>query len=128
MASLDDILTTQKNGVVALNGVRTAFEQFLNAFAPTTGTILKVRYTAIASTYTVQTTDCVLNCTSGSFTVTLPSAVSIQGQVFYVRNSGAGTITVDTTGGQTINGTATITVGAATATQLVSTGANWVTL
>ena len=128
MASLDDILTTQKNGVVALNGVRTAFEQFLNAFAPTTGTILKVRYNAIGATYTVQTTDCVLNCTAGSFTVTLPSAINIQGQTFYIKNSGAGTITVDTTGGQTINGLASITISASNVAQIISTGANWITL
>jgi hypothetical protein len=38
MATLDDILTTQKNGVVAINALTTALSSFLAAYQSTTGT------------------------------------------------------------------------------------------
>lgn len=39
MATLDDILTTQKNGVVAINALTTALGSFLTAYQSATGTM-----------------------------------------------------------------------------------------
>ena len=107
MASLDDILTTQKNGVVAINGIQRLMADFLTLIQPALGAALKVKYTAISGTYTVLVTDCVIDCTANTFTVTLPTAAGIQGQVFTVKNSGTGVITVAAAGGEFIDGAAT---------------------
>lgn len=107
MASLDDILTTQKNGVVAINGIQRLMADFLTLIQPALGSALKVKYTAISGTYTVTATDCVIDCTANTFTVTLPTAVGIQGQIFTVKNSGTGVITVAAAGGEFIDGAAT---------------------
>lgn len=67
--------------------------------------------------------------TLGGFTVTLPTAVGNAGKSIYVRKSSAdgNSVLVDTTGGQTINGSTTQTiVGQYTAIVMVSDGANWV--
>ena len=107
MASLDDILTTQKNGVVAINGIQRLMGDFLTLIQPALGTALKVKYTPVSGTYTVTVNDCVVDCTSNTFTVTLPTAAGIQGQVFTVKNSGTGVITVAAAGGEFIDGVAT---------------------
>lgn len=65
-------------------------------------------YVAKTTTYSVGATDYTIDCTSGTFTVTLISTASIStGQIFKVINTGAGVITVACSGGQTINGAAT---------------------
>ena len=107
MASLDDILTTQKNGVVAINGIQRLMADFLALIQPALGAALKVKYTPISGTYTIAVTDCVIDCTANTFTVTLPTAAGIQGQIFTVKNSGTGVITVAAAGGEFIDGVAT---------------------
>lgn len=80
------------------------------------------------STYVVDmTTDCVVNCTSGTFTVTLPTAVGIEGQYFIIKNSGAGVITIEGDGSETIDGVTfkTLAVQYESMT-VVSSGANWI--
>ena len=83
-------------------------------------------YKAINSTYTLQATDNVLDCTSGTFTLTLSTATNKQGQVFTIKNSGAGIITVDAFGTETIDGALTITLNQYDSYTIVSTGANWI--
>jgi hypothetical protein len=68
------------------------------------------------------------NVTPGSFSVTLPTAISHSGECVRVRRTDASgnTLTVDCSGGQTINGSPTKTI----ATQFedyefISDGANW---
>jgi len=80
------------------------------------------------SNYTADaTTDCVVNCTSGTFTVTLPTAVGIEGQYFIVKNSGAGVITIDGDGAETIDGAANKTLSVQYESMtVVSNGANWI--
>lgn len=107
MASLDDLLTCQKNGVVAINGIQRLMADFLTLIQPALGAALKVKYVAISGTYSVTATDCVIDCTANTFTVTLPTAAGIQGQVFTVKNSGTGVITVAAAGGEFIDGAAT---------------------
>lgn len=67
-----------------------------------------------------------VECTTGSFTVTLPTAVGCVGYQFVVKNTGSGTITLATTGGQTIDGQAVQTITQYQALTVVSNNANWI--
>ena len=51
-------------------------------------------FVQVSATYTVLITDYTVECTANSFTVTLPTAVGIEGKVFNIANSGAGIITL----------------------------------
>lgn len=89
--------------------------------------------TAIATkttNYSVTSADSVLLCdaTSGSLTLTLPSATGITGRQYTIKriSSGANTVTVAAQSGETIDGAATHVLG----TQygfitVVSDGSNW---
>ena len=79
------------------------------------------------SNYTVDNLDCVVNCTANTFTVTLPTAVGIEGQYFVIKNSGAGVITIEGDGVETIDGVGfkTLAVQYESMT-VVSDGANWI--
>lgn len=84
-------------------------------------------FTNKTSTYTIDNTDCVVNCTSGTFTVTLPTAVGLTGQYFIIKNSGTGSITVDGNGAETIDGLSTkILAIQHESIIVVSNGANWI--
>jgi hypothetical protein len=67
-------------------------------------------YSAVTTTYTINRSNYLVDCTTGTFTVTLPTSVGIAGQIFVIKNSGSGTITLATTGGQTIDGSSTKTL------------------
>lgn len=68
---------------------------------------MAIGYIEKTGTYTATTADHVINCTSGTFTVTLPLANTKAGLLFTIINTGAGAITVGTTSSQTINGSTT---------------------
>lgn len=74
--------------------------------------------------------DIVLADTSSNFALTLPTAVGNTGKVFYIKKIAAANIlTIDTTGGQTIDGAATVAVTTQwTSYTLVSDGANWLVI
>ena len=83
-------------------------------------------FTNQTATYTIDNTDCVVNCTSGTFTVTLPTAVGIEGQYFIVKNRGTGVITVDGDGAETLDGAANkILAVQYESITVISDGANW---
>lgn len=86
-------------------------------------------YVAKTANYTATATDETIECTSGTFQVTLPTAVGITGRQYTIVNSGAGTITIGTTSSQTfVNFTATPTTltMATLGTRVVkSNGTNW---
>lgn len=68
------------------------------------------------------------DATGGAFTLTLPTAVGITGVVYTVKkiDATANAVTVDTTGGQTIDGGADAEItGPETALGFLSDGANW---
>ena len=100
----------------------------------TSGTVssnsVKLGYVAKTGNYTITNNDYTVDCTSGSFTVTLPTAVGIAGQVFVIKNTGGGTITMATTSSQTIdNGLASLfNLTSTTPLRVQSTGANWITI
>ena len=83
-------------------------------------------YRAVTATTTFLASDHTINCTSGTFTVNLPTAVGRTGQIFVIKNSGAGTITLDGSGAETIDGAATQTISAGTAMTVQSTNAGWI--
>lgn len=90
---------------------------------------LTLSYIAKTGTYTATDTDYAIDCTSGTFNLTLPTAVAKAGRVFIVKNSGAGTITVDTTSAQTIDGAASVSLSVQYQRVVVmSDGANWIIL
>lgn len=78
--------------------------------------------------YTATAADGTINCTSGTFTVTLPTAVGITGRIYTIKNSGAGVITVDADGTETIDGATTVTLSTQyNSISIQSNGANWIT-
>jgi hypothetical protein len=85
-------------------------------------------YSAKTSTYNVLFYDGIIDCTSGTFTVTLLTAVGLTGTngQFTIKNSGAGTITLATTSSQTIDGQLTQTIAPSSSITVQSTGANWI--
>ena len=64
--------------------------------------------------------------TSGTNTQTLPTAASIAGRIYYIFNSGSGTVTVATTSSQTINGSSTVTITQYQGVGVMSNGTNWI--
>ena len=69
----------------------------------------------------------IINCTANTFTVTLPTAVGIDGRYYTIKNSGTGVITVATTSSQTIDGAATKSLPTQyDKVTVVSDGANWI--
>jgi hypothetical protein len=86
-------------------------------------------YVAKTATYVITTSDHTIDCTSGTFTTTLPAAATVAGGIFTIKNSGAGVITVACNGAETIDGAATYPL----ATQykyvtVQSTGTNWIVM
>ena len=82
-------------------------------------------YTAQTTTYSVDPDDRWIECTSGTFTVSLHTAVGYAGRSHLIKNSGTGLITVDTASSQTIDGNLTILLTQYDAVTVVSNGANW---
>ena len=83
-------------------------------------------YRAVTSTDSVAVTDHVVHATSGTFTLTLPTAVGIAGRQFVIRNSGTGTITLGRTSSQTIDGVAAdLVIAGKGFVEVVSDGAGW---
>jgi len=90
------------------------------------GTGFNQAYLARTTTYTAATNDYVIDCTSGTFTVNLFTAVGNTGRILIIKNSGTGTITVDPNGTQTIDGATTQTLSTQySRVHIISDGANW---
>jgi hypothetical protein len=96
-------------------------------FATVTGGI-KTNITNQTSGYIISSTDQTINCTSGTFTVELPSAIGIAGRMYFIKNSGTGVITVEANGAQTIDGALTQTLNQWDGIQIQSEGSNWIIL
>jgi hypothetical protein len=82
------------------------------------------------SNYSLGQFDGTLVCTSGTFAATLPSAVGCTGRVYNIKNTGNGTITINTTSAQTIDGNASGILKLAQYDNLTvqSTGSAWIIL
>jgi hypothetical protein len=103
------------------------------SFTPTStlhaGGSFATAYVAKTGTYTATISDCTIECTANTFTVTLPTAVGITGRYYHIVNSGAGTITIATTSSQTfvnvIATPTTLTMAAVGTNTVQSNGTNW---
>lgn len=108
-------------------GVRTITVSSTAPANPTAGDIWidtdAYAYKAVTSTYTITSEDYFLGC-SGTFTITLPTAVSFTGE-YIIKNTGDGVITVATTGSQTIDGATDFFLIADEVITLRSTNSNW---
>ena len=82
-------------------------------------------YVAKTALYTATNDDRVIDCTSGTYTVTLPTAASQTGRTFIIRNSGTGTITIGRTGAETIAGATSQTLAGYGQLEVISNGTNW---
>ena len=86
---------------------------------------------AVTTNDTIELTDNggLIDCTSGSFTLTLPAAATA-GNGFNVRvvNSGSGTVVVDGDGSETINGSANKSLAQYQCVHLFCNGTGWVIL
>ena len=90
------------------------------------GTGFNQAYTAKTGTYTATTSDYFIDCTTGSFTVNLFTAVGNTGRILIIKNSGTGTITVDPNGTQTIDGATTQLLSTQwSRVHIISDGSNW---
>lgn len=78
------------------------------------------------TTYSIATTDYTVQATSGTFTVTLPTAVGVLGKIYVIKNTGTGVITVATTSSQNIDASTTYSLSAQYKYVVVqSDNANW---
>jgi hypothetical protein len=89
---------------------------------------ITVPHTQVSSTYTVSEDDYLIESTSGTFTISLPSASGIRGKIYVFKNSGNGTITIDPDSSQTIDSSSTRQLGAKETLTIQSTGTNWIDL
>jgi hypothetical protein len=64
--------------------------------------------------------------TSGSNTIMLPTAVGFYGMGFIIKNSVSGTVTLAAPAGQTIDGASTQSIAQYAALNPVSNGTNWI--
>lgn len=85
-------------------------------------------YVAKTANYTITTSDYLIDCTSGTFTVTLPTASSATaGKLFVVKNSGAGVITVQGNGAELIDAANTKALAVQySLVAVMSTGTKWI--
>jgi hypothetical protein len=86
-------------------------------------------FTNQTANYTIDNTDCVINCTANTFTVTLPTAVGVEGQYYIIKNSGTGVITIDGDGSETIDGAANKNLAVQyESLTVISNGVNWLVI
>jgi len=93
----------------------------------TTG-LVALRLVTKTTTYTALPEDHTILCGPGNetFTVTLPTASAVTGQVLNIKNIGTGTITVDGNGSETIDeGTTAIINTQYESISIHSDGSNW---
>ena len=81
--------------------------------------------TTTAINYSILTSDNIIKVTASATTMTLPTAVGNLGKVFSINNASIGSITVNTTGGQFINGLLAQSLPADSTMQVYSDGTGW---
>ncbi len=83
-------------------------------------------YVTKSSNYTITTTDGIIDVTSNSVTISLPTAVGNDGIEFIIKNSGTGIVTVDGFGTETTDDELTRKLSPKDSITIVSNGANWI--
>ena len=80
---------------------------------------------SITSGYTITENDYMVEVESGTVTVTLPSAVGIDGKIYIIKNSGTGVVTIDTTSSQLIDNLPTYNLAFYDTLTVVSDNVGW---
>jgi hypothetical protein len=119
-------MTVASSGAVLINTTTDNNVDELQVNGSIQGAGFNQAYTARTTTYTAANTDYFIDCTSGTFTVNLFTAVGNTGRILIIKNSGTGTITVDPNGSQTIDGATTQSLATQwSRVHIISDGANW---
>jgi hypothetical protein len=114
------------DGYLTVNGSTNNGVDKLLVNGSISGAGFKQAYVTKTGAYTATNDDYVIDCTSGTFTVTLPASSGRTGRILIIKNSGAGTITVDGNASETIDGATTYSLSVQYATvQIMSDGTNW---
>jgi hypothetical protein len=114
------------DGWLTVNGSTNNGVDKLRVIGSVSATGMQQAYLARTTTYTATTSDYFIDCTTGTFTVNLFTAVGNTGRILIIKNSGTGTITVDPNGSQTIDGATTQTLSTQwSRVHIISDGANW---
>jgi len=82
--------------------------------------------TGINATYTVGVNDYLVDITGNTITVTLPTAIGVNGKNYVIKNRGTGVVTVATTSSQTIDGANTKSLNNNDSIEVISDGSNWI--
>lgn len=82
--------------------------------------------TEINENYNVGVNDYLIDVTGNTITVTLPTALVIEGKNYVIKNNGSGVVTVATTSGQTIDGAITKSLKNNDSIEVISDGSNWI--
>ena len=82
--------------------------------------------TGITATYLVKEEDYLIDVTGNTVTVTLPTAVGVNGQNYVIKNRGTGVVTVATTSSQTIDGSNSKSLNNNDGIEIISDGSNWI--
>jgi hypothetical protein len=80
----------------------------------------------ITSSYTVGANDYLIDVTGNTITVTLPTAIGINGKNYVIKNSGNGVVTVATTSEQTIDSLSSKSLKNNDSIEVISDGSNWI--
>ena len=99
-------------------------------WAAVTSTPSAITISNKTTAYTVVSGDlgAIINCTSGTFTVSLTAAATLgSGFNCWVWNTGSGVITIDPNSTETIDGVSTVVLRQGEGTQIVCNGTNWET-
>ena len=121
MATLTHRLTDSSGGVLST-------EQLTIYYGTAKVNGYKCSVAIKTANYTATPLDDVIICGGGneSFTITLPAVSSVEaGKVYFIKNEGSGTITVDGNGAETIDGAATKTLNQYDSIQVQSDGTEW---
>ena len=82
--------------------------------------------TGITATYLVKEEDYLIDVTGNTVTVTLPTAVGVNGKNYVIKNRGTDVVTVETTSSQTIDGASTKSLNNNDGIEIISDGSNWI--
>jgi ABC-type uncharacterized transport system permease subunit len=78
--------------------------------------------------YAITLSDDFIECTSGTFNISLPSALDLKGKIFNITNTGTGVITLTPTGAETIQGDLSQEIYEDESFTLISNGNNWLVI
>jgi hypothetical protein len=123
-----NIATTTELGVVQVgSGLSITLEGILSATGGDSGCSVNVKL--ISANYTATDLDCYIGATNNNeeeednITITLPTGV--EGKLYYIKNQGKGNIKVKGTGGQTIDGSSSKTLGTNGSFIIIFAGGRW---